>query len=128
MNELDSSAIMAKKILFGIFVGLIVFQAVLIAIVPDIRGVVRMILTLLLMYFVMEGHKWAKWVMVVLFYLATVYGLFVSATLYKQPSSAAIFPIILAIIAIVYGAVGTFMVASKPLNRYFLFKRNHTTP
>lgn len=121
MSDLDRDAAKASNILLGIFICYFILQTLLVAASPDVTGLVRIILTLLLMYFVMMGHRWAKWIMVVLFYLATAISLWFS---YSFLERSVWLSVAFLVAGIVMSCVATFLIASKPLNRYFAWKRS----
>ncbi len=123
--KLEPEMVRARNTLFGIFVCYIVFQALVITLSPDIPGVVRMILTLLLMYFVMSGHSWAKWTMIVLFYFGASLALVDAYDSYATSPSMAIIGVAFATLFV---SIGTFLLLSKPLNKYFLFKKERSAP
>lgn len=69
MTQLDSAASNARNRLVIMFVALCVLDAILIAIARDAWAIARIILIILLMYLVVQGRKWAKWVLIGMFSL-----------------------------------------------------------
>lgn len=69
MTQLDSAASNARNRLVIMFVALCVLDAILIVIARDAWAIARIILIILLMYLVVQGRKWAKWVLIGMFSL-----------------------------------------------------------
>lgn len=69
MTQLNSAALNARNRLVIMFVALCVLDAILIAIARDAWAIARIILIIFLMYLVVQGRKWAKWVLIGLFSL-----------------------------------------------------------
>jgi len=64
-----------------------------------------------------HGHKWAKWVLIILFILRSLACMFIPLF---QIDSMRWFPLVGLIgISVFYGAVAVFMVISKRLDAYF---------
>ena len=67
MGELDQSTLKARNKLLIMFLVYIVLDATLVAIAKDLWAIGRILMTIFVMYFVLQGRKWAKWVLVGIF-------------------------------------------------------------
>lgn len=64
MSAIDSSALKARNTLLGLFAGFCILDAVLVVMVQDWWAVGRILLMVALMYCVLQGRRWAKWLLV----------------------------------------------------------------
>ncbi|NJK56977.1 MAG: hypothetical protein HC939_13690 [Pleurocapsa sp. SU_5_0] len=121
MNHPDQSALKARNILLAMLLLLCVLDITLVIIARDWWAIGRILPTIVVMYFVMQGQKWAKWLLmsicsllvVLLVTMVLVIGSKLSTLLIVGSLSMAILSAIIAI----------YLVNSKDLNRYFVFKR-----
>jgi hypothetical protein len=79
-----------------------------------IQDITRLILTILLMYFLYKGHSWAKWITVVLFMIGGLLGLV---------SMLSSFNVIILLLSLVYIAVGVIMITSSSVNEFLRYQR-----
>lgn len=121
IGAIDSPALKAKKILFGLFVGHILVEAVIVASLDRVPGLVRMILTLLLMYQVFQGKLWAQRLMAGLSFVSAMF-LFKSGADEFQ-NTITIFASIIAL-GCFFLTISLYMLMSKDLRRYFEWKRS----
>jgi hypothetical protein len=63
MTQIEESALKARNILFTMFLVLCTLDITLVMIAKDRWAIGRILLTIIVMYFVMQGHKWAKWLL-----------------------------------------------------------------
>jgi hypothetical protein len=121
MIQLDSSALKARNILLAMFVSLCVLDAALVLIAQDRWAIGRILFTIAVMYFVMQGQKWAKWTLVGICSLLVVTLIAMVAVLSSKLSMILIIgSLILALLSVV---ILIYLVRSKDLNRYFFYKR-----
>lgn len=121
----DAAALKAKRILFGLFVAWFVVDALLVAISGKVPGVLRLILTLLLMYYVFQGRTWARKIMIGLFSLGVIVCIGFGLWYFRQSSTAAL-------IIIGFGAaiavIPAFMVLSKDLKKVLGLEAQQCAP
>ncbi|MEM6398795.1 MAG: hypothetical protein AAF757_00985, partial [Cyanobacteria bacterium P01_D01_bin.116] len=63
MLQPDSSALKARNTLLTMFVVLCILDATLVAIARDKWAIGRILLTIVVMYFVLQGRRWAKYLL-----------------------------------------------------------------
>ncbi len=118
LPELDSAALKAKSKLIWIFAGFLTFDLVMILIDQDYRGLIRLVLTVLLMYLALQGQKWAKWLIVVFASLGIPVSLLV--TIAHETMIEMFLSLILFFLDV---TLVVHLTRSKPLDRYFDYKR-----
>ena len=60
MSTLDSSTIKARNNLLTLFAILTILDLVLVVVSRDLWAIGRILITIAVMYFVIQGHKWAR--------------------------------------------------------------------
>lgn len=121
MIQLDSSALKARNILLAMFVSLCILDTALVLIAQDRWAIGRILFTIAVMYFVMQGRKWAKWTLVGICSLLVVSLITMVAVLSAKLSMILMIgSLILALLSVV---ILIYLVSSKDLNRYFSYKR-----
>lgn len=78
---------------------------------------VRLILTIALFLLVLRGVIWARYITIFLCYVAAALSLVFVATFF---SANAIYSAIFMMVTVFLGALGTFLLKSKDLQRYFV--------
>lgn len=121
MNQLDLSAKKAKNNLLTMFIVLTILDIILVIVSRDMWAIGRIIVTIAVMYFVLQGHKWAKWVLIGIFSLVVFVLIALIAALYSKLSTFLIVGSLIMIFLCVI--TGIFMTRSQDLNRYFSYKR-----
>lgn len=121
MTQLDRSALKARNHLLAMFVLLCVIDTTLVAIVQDRWAIGRILLTIIVMYFVIQGKKWAKWFLVGICSLLVVILIAMVLTLGSQLSAVLIVGSL--IMAVLSAIVPLYMINNEDLNRYFAYKR-----
>lgn len=121
MTTLDSSVIKARNILLTMFGLLTVLDSLLVAVSRDLWAIGRILLTVIVMYYVMQGKKWAKWVLIAILSLVIVLLTVLIIALHSELTT---FLVVGSLILIVLNlaAVG-FMIFSQNLTRYFAYMR-----
>jgi asparagine N-glycosylation enzyme membrane subunit Stt3 len=73
------------------------------------------------MYFVMQGQKWAKWLLMSICSLLVV--ILITMVLALSSKLSTVLIVGSSIMAIVSAIIAIYLVSSKDLNRYFVLKR-----
>jgi hypothetical protein len=124
MSQLDQSALKARNLLLAMFVAHIVLDAILVAIAKDLWAIGRILFTIVVMYFVLQGRKWAKWVLVGIFSFLVVALIALVIALYSKLSTILIVGSL--ILTVLSTIVVIYLSFSKDLNRYFSYKRQNS--
>jgi hypothetical protein len=121
MSQPDLSALKARNRLLAMFLLLCVLDVALVIMARDRWASGRILLTVVVMYFVIEGRKWAKWLLVGICSLLVVSLIAMVLALSSRLSSALFVGSLL--MAIESAVIAVYLVTSKDLNRYFSQKR-----
>ncbi|MFM7546225.1 MAG: hypothetical protein ACKO3I_06920 [Synechococcales cyanobacterium] len=121
MIQPDQSALTARNRLFAMFLLLCVLDVVLVVIARDRWAIGRILLTVIVMYFVIQGRKWAKWLLLCTCSLLVVILIGMVLVLSSKLSTTLIFGSL--IMAALSTVIAIYIVTSKDLNRYFSYKR-----
>jgi len=121
MTDLNSSVLKAKSNLVVMFIALTVLDSTLVVASKDLWAIGRIIITIAVMYYVLQGRKWAKWVLIGIFSLVVVLLTALIIALYSKLSTFLIFGSLILIIMMT--VTGIFIISSQNLNRYFSAKR-----
>jgi hypothetical protein len=118
LPELDGTALKARNKLIWIFASFLSFDLLTILINGEYRGLIRLILTVLLLYLVLQGQKWAKWLVVIFA------GLGIPVSLLATIGSEKMIDMLSSIILFFFDTtLVVYLTRSEPLNRYFNYKR-----
>ena len=121
MTNLDPSTLKARSNLVFMFIALTVLDSILVIASKDLWAIGRIIITIGVMYYVLQGKKWAKWVLIGIFSLVVVLLAALIIVLYSKLST---FLIVGSLILIVINIMtGFYIITSQDLNRYFAAKR-----
>ena len=121
MSELDHAALQARNNLLTLFILLMVLDVILVAVSRDMWAVGRIVVTIAVMYFVLQGYKWAKWVLLGILSLVVVLLTALIILLHAKLSS---FLVIGSLVMIILTIITEFfLVRNKDLNRYFTQRR-----
>lgn len=121
MNKLDSSVLKARSNLIYMFTGLTILDSILVIVSKDLWAIGRILITIAIMYYVVQGKKWAKWVLIGIFSLVVVLLTALIIAIYAKLSDFLIFGSLVLIVMMII--TGVFMLSSQNLNRYFAAKR-----
>ncbi|NJN10833.1 MAG: hypothetical protein HC815_23720 [Richelia sp. RM1_1_1] len=121
MPQPDSSALKARNILITLFVVLCVLDATLVVIARDKWAIGRILLTIVIMYYVLQGRRWAKYLLMGICSLLAVLLIAIVALLASKLSTVLIVGSLIMVVLCVI--IPAFMATSKDLNRYLSFKR-----
>lgn len=121
MTQLDQSALNARNRLLTMFLVHIVLDTMLVIIAKDLWAIGRILIAIVVMYFFLQGRKWAKWVLVGIFSFLIVALITLVVVLYSKLSTVLI---VGSSILIVLSAIIVIYIAfNKDLNRYFSYKK-----
>ena len=121
MSTLSASAIKARNNLLTLFVVLTILDIVLVAVSRDLWAIARVVFTVAVMYLVMQGYKWAKWLLIGILSLVIVSLIALIVALYSKLST---FLIVGSLVMIVFSIVTeVFLIRSQDLKHYFAFKK-----
>lgn len=121
MTQLDRSALKARNNLLALFVLLCVLDVALVSIAKDRWAIGRIVLTIVVMYFVIQGQKWAKWLLVGICSLLVV--VLIAMMLVIGSKLSTILMIGSLIMVVLSAVIPIYMVSNQDLNRYFSYKR-----
>jgi O-antigen ligase len=121
MTQPDKSALKARNKLLAMFLLLCVLDAALVIMAKDKWAIGRILLTIVVMYFVIQGRKWAKWLLIGICSLLVVILITMVFALSSKLSTALIVGSL--IMSVLSAIIPFYMVSSKDLNRYFSYKR-----
>jgi len=121
MVQPDRSALKARNRLLAMFLLLCILGGALVIAAQDRWAIGRIVLTVVVMYFVIRGRKWAKWLLVGICSLLVVSLVTLVWALSSKLSVALIVGSL--VMAILSAAIAVYMVSSQDLNRYFAYKR-----
>ncbi|WP_237743547.1 tweety family protein [Pleurocapsa sp. PCC 7319] len=93
----------------------------MVAVSQDLWAIGRIIVTVAVMYFAMQGYKWAKWVLIAIFSLVVVLLTALIVALHSKLSTFLVVGSLIMIILTII--VGSFMIFNRDLARYFTDRR-----
>ena len=125
MLQPDLSALKARNTLLTMFVMLCILDATLVVIARDKWAIGRILLTIVVMYYVLQGRKWAKYVLMGICGLLAVLLIAMVLLLASKLSSTLIVGSLIMIV--LCAIIPVFMVTSKDLNRYLSLRRQSYT-
>ena len=121
MPQPEQSILKARNKLLAMFLVHIVLDAMLVAMAKDLWAIGRIVVTIAIMYFVLQGRKWAKWILMGIFSLLVVALIGLVVALYSKLSTILVVgSLILTVLSII---IVIYLAGSKDLNRYFAYKR-----
>ena len=121
MLQPDLSALKARNILITLFVVLCILDVTLVAIAGDKWAIGRILLTIIVMYFVLQGRKWAKYLLMAICSLMIVLLIAMVVALSSKLSTILIVGSL--IMVVLCTIIPIYMATNKDLNRYLSFKR-----
>lgn len=121
MLQPDSSALKARNILLTMFVVLCILDATLVAIARDKWAIGRILLTIVVMYYALQGRRWAKYLLMGICSLMVVLLIAMVAVLSSKLSTILVVGSL--IMVVLCTIVPIYMATNKDLNRYLSFKR-----
>lgn len=121
MPQLDQSALKARNKLLAMFLVHIVLDAILVIIARDLWAIGRILVTIVVMYFVLQGRKWARWTLLGILSFLVVALIALVVALYSKLSTVLV--VGSSILTVLSAIIAIYIVCSKDLNRYFSYKR-----
>ncbi len=122
MSQPDRSALEARNRLVAMFVLLCILDTTLVMMARDRWAIGRILLTIVVMYFVIQGRKWAKWLLIGICTLVAVLLMTMILVSSKLSTVLVLGSLILVLMSAI---IPMYMVSSKDLNRYFSWKRQN---
>ncbi|WP_427158628.1 hypothetical protein ACQFX9_22455 [Aliinostoc sp. HNIBRCY26] len=123
MLQIDQSALKARNTLTAMFVVLCILDATLVFLARDRWAIGRILFTIVVMYFVLQGRKWAKWLMMAICsFLVVALVAMVIALKAKLSTVLIVGSLIMAALSTV---ILIYMASSKDLHFYFSWKRQN---
>ncbi len=117
MTQQEPSSLKARNTLITLFVALSILDAILVPISRDWYSIGRILLTIVVMFFVLQGAKWAKWLLIAICSLVAVLLIAMVIKLSAKLSTLLIAGSL--VLVALNTIVVVFLAASKDLNRYF---------
>lgn len=121
MTQLDQSALKARNKLVAMFLLLCAIDATLVFVARDRWAIGRILLTIVVMYFVLQGRSWAKWLLMGICSLVVVVLIAMIVALSSKLSTTIVVGSL--IMAVLSAIIPIYMATNKDLNRYFLYKK-----
>jgi hypothetical protein len=116
MTQQEPSFLKARNTLTTLFVELSVLDAILVPISRDWYSISRILLTIVVMFFVLQGAKWAKWLLITICSLVAVLLIAMMIKLSAKLSTLLIAGSLVLVILNTFVVV--YLAASKDLNLY----------
>jgi len=121
MTTINKPAMKARNLLLAMFFLLTILDSVLVVVSRDLWAIGRIIITIIVMYYVMEGKKWAKWTLLAILGLVIV---LLSGLVIALHSKLSTFLVVGSLILIVFDLIaGGLMIFDRNLADYFALKR-----
>lgn len=121
MSEINRAAIKARNKLLFLFIVLTLLDIVLVAVSRDMWAIGRIIITIAVMYFVLQGYQWAKWSLITILSLVIV---LLTALIFALHAKLSTFLIIGSFVMIILSLItGSFLIYSSDLKHYLAYKR-----
>ena len=121
MPQLDQSALKARNKLLAMFLVHLILDTMLVVLAKDLWAIGRILVTIVVMYFVLQGRKWAKWVLMGIFSFLVVALIALVVALYSKLSTVLI--VGSSILTVLSAIIAIYIACNKDLNRYFSYKR-----
>ncbi|MBT9312075.1 hypothetical protein [Leptothoe kymatousa] len=117
----SASTLESRNTLIYLFLALLIIDTILIILSQDLWAIGRIIFTAIIMYFVLQGYRWAKWMLVSTLSLVVIAQVGLIAALGNQISAIlSIGSVAMAILCIILMA---YLVGNNDLKRYFALKQ-----
>lgn len=121
MLQLDRAALQARNQLLALFGLFCLLDIALVIWVQDVWAIGRILPTIGIMYFAMQGRKWAKWLLTGIFGLLLIALIGMVLVLGSQLSTGVVWgSLALAILCLL---IPLYMTRSQDLARYFHYQR-----
>jgi len=121
MTQPDQAALKARNNLRAMFLGLCILDIILVVIARDLWAIGRILVTIVMMHFVLQGRKWAKWVLMGICSLLVVALLTLVVALYSSLST--VLTVGSLVMVVLSAVIVGYMARSNDLNRFFAFAK-----
>lgn len=118
---LEPSALKARNTLLALFVVLCVLDLGLVILAKDRWAIARILLTAGVMYFVLQGRKWAKWVLLAILTLLVVSLVALVIALGSQLST--VLTVGSLVLAVLSAITAIYMTTNPGLQRFLHYQR-----
>lgn len=121
MPQPPLSLLKARNKLLVMFLAHIALDVMLVAIARDLWAIGRILVTVIAMYFALQGRKWAKWLLIGIlsFLVVALVGLVIA--LHSKLSAVLILGS--SILTVLSAIIAMYLARSRDLNDYFYYKR-----
>ncbi|NEQ54097.1 MAG: hypothetical protein F6K11_28860 [Leptolyngbya sp. SIO3F4] len=116
-----NSLTQSRNTLIYLFITLLILDAILIYLSKDLWAIGRILFTALIMYFTLQGHRWAKWMLVGILSLVVIALVGLLAALREQLSP--ILSIGSVTMAILCCMIMAYLIGNHQLQQYLTSKR-----
>ncbi len=117
MTEITRQELRAKNILLAILISFVIFDIfTVIASTDYIIGICRVILTIALIWSLMAGYKWAKWLTVILSSIASIIAFSFGVMFFNDNSTMGI---TFLLFGIGFLSAAAYLICSPNINGYF---------
>jgi hypothetical protein len=116
MTQQEPSSSKARNTLITLFVALSILDATLVPISRDWYSIGRILITIVVMFFVLQGAKWAKWLLIAICSLVAVLLIAMAIKLSAKLSTLLIAGSLLLVVLNIFVVV--YLATSKDLNLY----------
>jgi O-antigen ligase len=123
MIQPDQSILSARNRLLTMFLVLCILDTTLVIIARDKWAIGRILLTIVVMYFVLQGRKWAKWLLMGICSFLVI--ILITMVLLLSSKLSTILIVGSLIMAILSAIIPIYMLSSRDLTRYFSWKRQN---
>ncbi|MEM9809453.1 MAG: hypothetical protein AAF959_29750 [Cyanobacteria bacterium P01_D01_bin.56] len=125
MSSPTTPFLKVRNQLLGMFVALLILDATLIVLTGDLWAVGRIMFTALVMFFTLQGHKWAKWLLIGILTLSVVALI---GLLLALGSRLSLFVSIGSVVMAVFCCVLVgYLAGNSNLQKYLVWKRQQNT-
>ena len=121
MPSLASALQKARNRMITMFLALLILDAILIFLSKDLWAIGRIIFTAAIMYLVVEGHHWAKWMLVSILSLVVVALVGLLTALSNQLDTLIVFGSLIMIVLCC--VIMAYLVGNHDLKKYFAVKQ-----
>ena len=121
MSEVDQSVLKARNNLLALFLVYVILDTILVVVAKDLWAIGRILVTIVVMYFTLQGRKWAKWVLMGILSFLIVALVALVIALYSKLSTMLIVGSLS--LTILSGIILIYLVFSRDLNSYFSSQR-----
>ena len=121
MSSSTTSTSKARNQIRTMFLVLLILDAALIVLTADLWAVGRIVFTAIIMFFTLQGYRWAKWLLVGILSLVVVALVGLLAALGSKLS--VIVSVGSVVMAVLCCVIIGYLVSSRELKQYFTHKR-----